>query len=99
MRVQTKTMYNSTSSISEAIKKNKGFRILTIYDCLKNGTGVNKLEVSDEFGVSIRTIQRDIDDIRAYLAEQRITGAGSFIIIFDKKSNCFYLEKEKLIFE
>ena len=58
----------------------------TIYDCLKNGTGVNKLEVSDEFGVSKRTIQRDIDDIRAYLAEQRITGAGSFIIIFDKKA-------------
>ena len=99
MQGQTKNMYNSISSISGSVKKNKGFRILTIYDCLKNGTGVNKLEVSDEFGVSKRTIQRDIDDIRAYLAEQRITGAGSFIIIFDKKSNCFYLEKEKLIFE
>lgn len=99
MRVQTKDMYNSTSSISKEVKKNKSFRMLTIYDCLKNGTGINKLEISDEFGVSKRTIQRDIDDIRAYFAEQRITGADNFVIIFDKRSNRFYLEREKIMFE
>lgn len=42
--------------------------MLTVYNCLKNGTEVNKLKVSDESGVSKRIIQWDIDDIRAYLA-------------------------------
>lgn len=63
--------------------------MLTVYNCLKNGTGVNKLKVSDESGVSKRIIQRDIDDICAYFAEQRITGADNFVIIFDKRSNRF----------
>ncbi len=80
-------------------RENKSIRLLSIYDCLRNGKGVNKLEISARFGVSTRTIQRDIDDIRAYYAERRITNADSFIIIFDKKSGRFYLEEERIVLE
>lgn len=67
MRVQEKNMYNSISSVSETIKKNKKNRMLTIYDCLKNRTGINKLKVSDKFGVSKRTIQWDIGKTNLFL--------------------------------
>ncbi|MFE8698302.1 helix-turn-helix transcriptional regulator [Cytobacillus sp. FJAT-53684] len=51
-------------------KENKIKRILLLYEKLRKGEIVNKKELAIEFGVSGRTIQRDIDDVRAYLAEK-----------------------------
>ncbi|MDP4146645.1 MAG: WYL domain-containing protein [Bacillota bacterium] len=48
---------------------NKANRILTIYDRLRKGYVINKKEIASEFGVNVRTIQRDFDDIRNYLAD------------------------------
>ena len=50
-------------------KGNKGFRLLNIYERLNKGETVSKETLASDFGVSAKTIQRDIDDLRAYLAE------------------------------
>lgn len=50
-------------------KDDKSNRILVIYDGLRRGCIVNKKELSEKFGVNIRTIQRDLEEIRIYLAD------------------------------
>ena len=47
--------------------EDKAERILSIYSRIRDGKIVNKLEEADRFGVSSRTIQRDIGDIQNFL--------------------------------
>lgn len=47
----------------------KGNRILIIYDRLRRGMALKKKELAVEFRVNVRTIQRDFDQIRAYLSD------------------------------
>ena len=49
------------------LEKSKNERVLSIYTELQNGFLVSKSEAAQRFGVDERTIQRDIDDIRAFL--------------------------------
>ena len=56
----------------EEDKKNKNQRILDIYVRLCEGKLVSKTEESLRFGVDERSIQRDIDDIRAFLDERAV---------------------------
>ena len=55
----------------EASKGFKSDRILYMYDKLIFGEVLNKNELSVRFGVSEKSIQRDIDALRCYLAEKR----------------------------
>ena len=63
----------SLLNLSLDYKCNKGFRLLNIYERLNKGEVVCKEELARDFGVSLKTIQRDIDDLRAYLTEAHIT--------------------------
>lgn len=47
-------------------KNNKSYRILNIFERLNAGESVIKKELADAFGVSEKTIQRDLDEIRSY---------------------------------
>ncbi len=47
-------------------KNNKAYRLLNIYERLSAGENVVKRHLADEFGVSEKTIQRDLDEIRTY---------------------------------
>lgn len=69
---------------------NKGFRLLSIYERLNKGEVVNKSELARSYGVSEKTAQRDIDDIRAYLADmhQMETDAA---VKYDRKRQGYYL--------
>lgn len=71
-------------------KGNKGFRLLNVYERLNKGELVNKETLANDFGVSLKTIQRDIDDLRAYLAETHFT-EGEVSIKYDKSKNGYYL--------
>ncbi len=51
-------------------KESKNFRTLDMYVRLCEGKTVNKTEESRRFGVDERSIQRDIDDIRAFLCDR-----------------------------
>lgn len=55
-------------------KKYKNSRTLDMYVRLCEGKTVNKAEESRRFGVYERSIQRDIDDIRAFLDERSMSG-------------------------
>ena len=69
---------------------NKGFRLLNIYERLNKGELVNKETLANDFGVSQKTIQRDIDDLRAYLAETHFMEA-EVSIKYNKAKNGYYL--------
>lgn len=69
---------------------NKGFRLLNLYERLNKGEVVNKDMLAKDFGVSLKTIQRDIDDLRAYLAETHFTEM-EVSIQYDKAKNGYYL--------
>lgn len=48
----------------------KGMRLLYLYQELAEGRGIQKQEAAARFGVNERSIQRDIEDLRNFLAEQ-----------------------------
>lgn len=69
---------------------NKGFRLLNIYERLNKGELLTKDKMAIEFGVSEKTIQRDIDDLRAYLVETHFS-EKEVLIKYDKSKGGYYL--------
>ena len=48
---------------------NKGFRLISIYERLNKGEILSKAKLAKDYNVTEKTVQRDIDDLRAYIAE------------------------------
>ena len=48
--------------------ENKGARLLDMYDRLSRGELLSKKELADTYGVTTKTVQCDIDELRAHLA-------------------------------
>ncbi|MGN0501155.1 MAG: helix-turn-helix transcriptional regulator [Ruminococcus sp.] len=69
---------------------NKSFRLLNIYERLNRGEELHKDKLADDFAVSLKTVQRDIDELRAYL-EQTHFSESDTAIKYDKAKNCYYL--------
>lgn len=69
---------------------NKGFRLLNIYERLNRGELLNKAELAKQYGVTEKTIQRDIDELRVYLTDTRIT-EGEVSIIYDRSRSGYFL--------
>ncbi len=77
------------------MKKDKAMRILEIYNKLQHGEHVNKAELAVNYGVSERSIQRDIEHIRDYLANNSLKAGDINYLEYDKNSNGYYLEQVK----
>ena len=73
----------------------KEIRLLELYTTFIRGGSVSKSEAALKYQVNERTIQRDIDDIRAFLYMQNSEGNGLDEIIYDKKLKRFRLETSK----
>lgn len=73
---------------------NKSFRLLNIYERLQRGEYLSKAELSTDYSVTEKTIQRDINDIRAYLIETHIYD-NDITIKYDKISNKYYMSSSK----
>lgn len=69
---------------------NKGFRLLNIYERLNKGEIIEKTKLAECFGVTQKTIQRDIDDLRTYLIESHFC-ENEISIKYDKIKNGYYL--------
>ncbi len=69
-------------------KKEKSFRLLELHEVLNKGAFVSKTELANLFYVSEKTIQRDIDELRAYLAEKHEADTS---ICYDKSTNSYML--------
>lgn len=72
------------------LSENKSFRLLNIYERLNKGEAVRKAQLAAEFGVSDKTVQRDIEDLRAYLAETHFE-ESEISVKYDRARNCYYL--------
>ena len=65
----------------------KSSRMLVIYDDLLRGKSLSKKELSERFHVAPRSIQRDMDLLRCFLAEQGTTQE----LIYDRKEKAYRL--------
>ena len=63
-----------------------------MYDRLMEGKVLKKREEMERFHVGARTIQRDLDDIRAYLSESRSPGRE---LIFSKKKMGYVIRSQE----
>ena len=71
---------------------NKTERILGIYSKLCNGLIINKREEAEGYAVNERTIQRDIDDIRAFLDKSSINTGFINSVVYDYSERGYRLE-------
>ena len=78
--------------MSEA-KYDKIGRILSIYTKLINGYTIGKAKEAQKYGVNERSIQRDIEDIRAYLANDSSNSGCINTIIYDRFHKGYRLEQ------
>ena len=62
----------------------KNERVLNLYTRFCEGKTINKAEEAERFGVDERSVQRDIDDIRAFLDERALTGTDTRTIEYDR---------------
>lgn len=69
---------------------NKGFRLLNMYELLNRGELIKKAELAKRYGVTEKTIQRDIDELRMYLANTRFVD-GEISILYDRSRSGYYL--------
>ena len=69
---------------------NKGARLLDLYDRFNKGAILTKAELAKLYKVGEKTIQRDIDDLRAYLSESSMY-SGNVSIDYDPKRRGYVL--------
>ena len=77
----------------ESANQDKVKRILYIYSRLIDGEIVNRKTEADRFSVNVRSIQRDIDDIRAYLDEITANTGEQLDIIYSRKDKGYHLQQ------
>ena len=64
--------------------ENKNERILSIFSALSSGEVVQKTPTAAKYGVNERTVQRDIDDIRAFYANNSLEGGHGKSVVYDR---------------
>lgn len=70
----------------------KSSRTLDLYARLCEGGCINKRDEARRFGVDERSIQRDIDDIRGFLAERAVSDSGEQReILYDRSKRGFIM--------
>lgn len=74
-------------------RENKIERVLGMYSKLMNGYAVNKAEEAQSHGVSERSIQRDIEDIRIYMDNASFEDGIINTVIYDRNVKGYRLEK------
>lgn len=76
-------------------KKN---RILSLYDRLSSGKVIYLQDEINKSGMSKRSFQRDIADIRAYLAEKVVESEDNREIIYDDAKKCYFMTEKNNCF-
>lgn len=70
-------------------KSEKAFRLMYLSDKLSRGEFIFKSKIQNEFGITPKTFQRDIDSLRQYYLEQ---GIGD--IVYDRKHGHYSLDSK-----
>ena len=74
----------------------KTTRVLELYQAFLSGKLINKQEAAGQYHVNARSIQRDIDSIRDFLAEQCAKEGIVRRIEYDKKENGYRLVTQEI---
>lgn len=72
----------------------KSMRLLYIYSRLTEGETLNKAELSEQFGVSAKSIQRDMEVLRRFFFDK----GNQFELIYDVMANGYRLVDKKPVF-
>ena len=76
------------------MKCQKYYRVLYLYDHLKGGNLINSENTARLFDVDQRTVQRDISDIRCYLADGVVLhGNCNETIVYNRSEGGYMLKK------
>lgn len=73
-------------------KDNRSYRLLDLYKRLQQGEVINKAETSRQYGISYKTVQRDLDELRTFLANEQTYAE----LTYDKNRNGYRLEQETI---
>jgi predicted DNA-binding transcriptional regulator YafY len=71
---------------------NKSFRLLNMYERLNKGEMLNKSKLAEEFGVSLKTVQRDIEELRSYIFESHYDEIET-AIKYSRSKDAYYLAR------
>ena len=71
----------------QCLSEAKTDRVLAIYSRLVGGAVLNKADLAQQFHVTQRSIQRDIESLRCFFAEQELPQD----IVYDKRSRGYRL--------
>ena len=74
-------------------RSGKSNRTLSIYSRLMNGRVITKAEEAERFGVSEKSIQRDIDEIRMFLDEQAASDGIPNNLVYDHQRKGYVIEQ------
>lgn len=74
-----------------AARYSKNSRILALYQRLCAGKVIRKAEEAERFGIDERSVQRDIDDIRAFLADHAAETGDQRAVVYDRQKKGFLL--------
>ena len=69
----------------------KSSRVLELYQEFLSGRAVNKQQAAERYGVDLRSIQRDIDAVRNFLAEQNQQQGVQSSIVYDHADKAYKL--------
>ena len=75
------------------MSKDKIYRVLHIYTRLMEGDVINKDEAAKLYGVDIRSIQRDIADIRKFVESGTQYSENINTVIFDRSEGGYRLRR------
>ncbi|MBQ9436978.1 MAG: WYL domain-containing protein, partial [Lachnospiraceae bacterium] len=71
----------------------KSERVLDIYTRLLDGQAVSKAETAEKYGVSAKTVQRDLEGIRAFLDKGFAEGGEENSLVYDYQAKGYRLEQ------
>ena len=72
--------------------KDKSRRVLEIYTALLEGKIVNKREIAQKYGVNERSIQRDFEEIRAFLDDKNSETGCFNELVYDRNLKGYRME-------
>lgn len=83
--------------IMSEMELGKNDRVLTIYTKLMNGQVVKKADMAQQFGVNVKSIQRDLDNIKNFLGNQTAGEGIPNQLIYDYKLKGYRLEQSNKV--
>lgn len=72
-------------------------RVLEIYSRLIVGKVIRKQELAEEFGMTPRSSQRDIDTVRDFCSNQKISSGETAEIKYDRSVKVFRISSTKTV--